>query len=114
VTKIESKLGLLLPIKREIRPNLTRIIDKAIDIANTMTRERLVFICTLIPHGCEIDDECMHVEDEDQTGKVFWCMFPTFGRIITEEGMDGSVCLVQADVELESAFSLYSGSSTLD
>lgn len=104
ITDIESKLSPLLPIKHDIRLKLGRIIDKAIDLCNSMTRERALFTCTLIPSGGPVDDIHLNVSDEDQNGKVFMCTFPTFCRRVMEEGMATSVCLLKGDVELESAF----------
>jgi hypothetical protein len=101
---VESTLSPLLPTKQEIRPKLNRIIDNAIDLANSMTRERAIFSCDLIPGGSTIDDMEMNVSDEDQRGKVFMCTFPMFRRRIMEEGMGTYLCLLKADVELESAF----------
>lgn len=101
---IESMLSTLLPIKQNIRPKLQRIIDNAVDLANTMTRERALFLCRVIPTGRAIEDMYMEVSDEDQKGKVFMCTFPMFCRRIMDEGTGRNVCLVKADVELESAF----------
>lgn len=105
-TEIEETLSPLLPIKRDIRPQLSRIIDYAIDLSNSMTRERALFSCTMIPSGDAVDDVHMNVADEDQNGKVFMCTFPMFCRRIMEEGVATSVCLLKGDVELESAFQL--------
>jgi hypothetical protein len=103
-TEIEEALSPLLPIKQDIRPKLSKIIDYAIDLSNSMTRERALFTCTMIPSGDVVDDVHMNVADEDQNGKVFMCTFPMFGRKIMEEGVATSVCLLKGDVELESAF----------
>lgn len=104
ISHIESMLSTLLPIKQNIQPKLQRIIDNAVDLANTMTRERALFLCRVIPTGRAIEDMYMEVSDEDQKGKVFMCTFPMFCRRIMDEGTGRNVCLVKADVELESAF----------
>jgi hypothetical protein len=101
---IESMLSPLLPTKQEIRPKLSRILDIAIDLANSMTRERAIFSCELVSGGRAIEDTEMNVSDEDQKGNVFICTFPMFRRKIMAEGMGRNVCILKADVELESAF----------
>jgi hypothetical protein len=94
-------LSPLLPTKQEIRPKLSRILDNAIDLANSMTRERAIFSCELVSGGRAIEVTEMNVSDEDQKGNV---TFPMFRRKIMAEGMGRNVCILKADVELESAF----------
>ena len=101
---IESMLSPLLPTKQEIRPKLSRILENAIDLANSMTRERAIFSCELVSGGRAIEDTEMNVSDEDQNGNVFICTFPMFRRKIMTEGMGRNVCILKTDVELESVF----------
>lgn len=106
VDQLESVLQHLRPAKNQlIRAKLESYVDEAIELANKMTIERAWFRCWLAPSGGTFREGNMAVPP-DQTGKVLFCTFPGFGKIILGPGTGAPVFanLVESTVELESHF----------
>jgi len=104
ITVFEETLQLLLPTPQDIRPNLEKLIDGAVDLANSMTTEQSLFKCKLVGAATEFNSKHMYVPDEKQKGLVYMCTFPRFSKVMMSDGKLTSQKLVDASVELESVF----------
>jgi hypothetical protein len=104
VAGFEETLQLLLPTPQDIRPKLEKLIDGAIELANSMTTEQSFFKCKLISAGTEFNSRYMYVPEEKQTGLVYMCTFPRFSKMVIWDGKPVSQNLVDASVELDSVF----------
>ena len=99
---IEQLIKPLLPKQMIIRPKLEKIIRDAVDLANVMCAEQALFHCYMIDSGTEFIETSMELSDENQSGRVFLCTFPTFAKRYFEDGKDARAYILKANVELES------------
>lgn len=104
---LSESLGLLLPKKMDLETGLQQIVDQAVTLANQMTEERALFYCLMVQTGNNPQEyvSTLRVADERQSGAVFMCTFPGFGkRTVDENGEKCFVCLVKMSADLESLF----------
>jgi hypothetical protein len=103
--RLSHVLSLIGPKRFNMEPVVSRILNEAVDLANDMAQEQALFKCQMPKTGgLPEEDLNIKVPDENQTGRIFMCTFPRFGRMIIDDGKESVVWLVPAYVELQSAF----------
>ena len=97
---------------KDLGPMVVAIIDEAVDLSNQMAEEQAIFVCQMPKTGSfPNENPNIRVADENQTGRVFMCSFPGFGRRIVDDGQERVVWLVKTNAELQSGFSVEKGES---
>jgi hypothetical protein len=101
VKYILESMSLLVPKKTDMNPRkLMRIIDQAVSLSNEMTEEQALFLLYMPDVGMDPSMvQYLKIADKTQSGDLFMCTFPAFGRKTVEEGF---VCVVEGNVELAS------------
>jgi len=102
IEQLENTFLCLLPVRDSLRPKLAKLVDMAVDLSNDMAQEKTYFNHDLVLAGMTYDEQTMEAE-ETQRGTVFLCTFPYFATYVLDD-QPKMVCLIKANVELESAF----------
>lgn len=94
-------LSLLLPTAPQLRSDVERFTDRAIDLKNAMTEEQALFrwFASTDLDGEELEENCFNVAEEGWQGSPIMCTFPGFGRDLKTDGNKQFVCVVQASAE---------------
>lgn len=94
-------LSLLLPTAPQLRSDVERFTNRAIDLKNAMTEEQALFkwFASTELDGEELEDNCFNVVEEGWYGSELMCTFPGFGRDLKTDGTKRFVCVVQASAE---------------
>jgi hypothetical protein len=99
-------LRILLPLSKEedIFKFAGKMVDKAIELKNTMTQEQALYQCFCPDSGQAFDDRYAEVSDEEQAGTVLACTFPGLARTIKKDDKALYIVVVKASAVLESTF----------
>jgi hypothetical protein len=107
VNDLSAMLSLFGPRRLNLNPMVVAIVDEAVDLSNQMAEEQAIFVCQMPKTGTlPNENPNIRVADENQTGRVFMCSFPGFGRRIIDDGQEKVVWLVKTNAELQSGFSV--------
>lgn len=105
IDKLAGTLSFIVSKNDDLNYMLVGIVEQAVALANQMTVEFGLFKCQMAKTGINPEtDPYLKIPDESQSGLVFMCTFPSFGRRVIIEGKESFVCLVKATAELVSAF----------
>ena len=104
VSELERVLTYLLPAPQAVRSHIEGLIDTAVTLANSMTKEQGWFRCKFIRTKRPFKEAHMYLPDDRQTGRVYMCTFPYFDKIVATDEKRCSEIIVNASVELESEF----------
>ena len=107
VARIEETIKPLLPQPIDIQPMLSKIVGLAINLANEITEEQAMVRCIMIEAGRPPSESKVQIVEEGQSGNVFMCTFPMFGKVIRDEGEEKLVPIFKGYVELDSAFGMF-------
>lgn len=81
INRIEKTIAPLLPIQKNIKPGIQRIVETAVELSHRLTSEKAIFTCEMIASGEEERENYTSVPEDGQPGGIVYaCVFPLFGK----------------------------------
>ena len=104
IETLTAMLEILFPCRQDIGHKMKIFVGQAVEIANTMAEEKILFCGSMIHAGHTFNDGCMESFEDPQNNRVYMCTFPMFAVRVVEDDEEAMEYLVKANVAHEGLF----------